>query len=132
MAWLLIALVVGVVVLTLICTSSIEEIWVFGYAMFVTVGLFLLAIGLPMYSEKAQTVKESTEVYEVCRYSNNEYFQANTAGNSITIRVKTNNGVKEKTFNREIVTLVDSSSSTVTVNYKEKEKCYKINHDRST
>lgn len=122
MVWLLIALVVGAVVLTLICTSSIEEIWVFGYAIFVTVGLFLLAIGLPMYSEKAQTVKESTEVYEVCRYSNNEYFQANTAGNSITIRVKTNNGVKEKTFNREIITFVDANSSTATVNYKKKEK----------
>lgn len=123
MAWLLIALVVGVVVLTLIFTSSIEEIWLFGYVIFVVAAeILLLGIGLPMYSEKAQVVKESTEVYEVCRYSNNEYFQANTSGNSITIRVKTNNGVKEKTFDREIITLVDSSSSTVTVNYKKKEK----------
>ena len=85
-------------------------------------GAILLSIGLPIYSEKVQTVKESTEVYEVCRYSDNEYFQANTAGNSITIRVKTNNGVKEKTFNRKIVTFVDFNSSTATVNYKEKEK----------
>ena len=86
------------------------------------VEIFILSIGLPIYSEKAQTVKESTEVYEVCRYSDNEYFQANTAGNSITVRVKTNNGVKEKTFNRKIVTFVDANSSTATVNYKKKEK----------
>ena len=122
MVWLLIALVVGAVVLTLIFTSSIEDIWLLGYAAFIAVAAFLLAIGVPIYSEKAQTVKESTEVYEVCRYSDNEYFQANTAGNSITIRVKTNNGVKEKTFNRKIVTFVDANSSTATVNYKKKEK----------
>ena len=122
MTWLLIALVVGVVVLTLICTSSIEEIWIFGYAIFVIAEVLLLSIGLPIYSEKVQTVKESTEVYEVCRYSDNEYFQANTSGNSITIRVKTNNGIKEKTFNRDIVTFVDANSSTATVNYKKKEK----------
>ena len=127
MAWLLIALVVGAVVLTLIFTSSIEDIWLLGYAVFgmvgiVMVGMVLLSIGLPIYSEKAQTAKESTEVYEVCKYSDNEYFQANTAGNSITIRVKTNNGVKEKTFNRKIVTFVDANSSTATVNYKKKEK----------
>ena len=122
MAWLLIALIIGVVVFTLVCTSSIEEIWVFGYAIFIIAEVLLLSIGLPIYSEKVQTVKESTEVYEVCRYSNNEYFQANTAGNSITIRVKTNNGVKEKTFNRKIVTFVDDNSSTATVNYKKKEK----------
>lgn len=122
MAWLLIALVVGAVVLTLIFTSSIEETWLLGYAAFIAVAAFILAIGVPIYSEKAQAVKESTEVYEVCRYSDNEYFQANTAGNSITIRVKTNNGVKEKTFNRKIVTFVDANSSTATVNYKKKEK----------
>ena len=122
MVWLLIALVVGAVVLTLIFTSSIEETWLLGYAAFIAVAAFILAIGVPIYSEKAQAVKESTEVYEVCRYSDNEYFQANTAGNSITIRVKTNNGVKEKTFNRKIVTFVDANSSTATVNYKKKEK----------
>lgn len=122
MVWLLIALVVGAVVLTLIFTSSIEETWLLGYAAFIAVAAFILAIGVPIYSEKAQAVKESTEVYEVCRYSDNEYFQANTAGNSITIRVKTNNGVKEKTFNRKIVTFVDVNSSTATVNYKKKEK----------
>lgn len=122
MAWLLIALVVGAVVLTLIFTSSIEETWLLGYAAFIAVAAFILSIGVPIYSEKAQAVKESTEVYEVCRYSDNEYFQANTAGNSITIRVKTNNGVKEKTFNRKIVTFVDANSSTATVNYKKKEK----------
>lgn len=118
----MIALVVGAVVLTLIFTSSIEDIWLLGYAAFIAVAAFILAIGVPIYSEKAQAVKESTEVYEVCRYSDNEYFQANTAGNSITIRVKTNNGVKEKTFNRKIVTFVDANSSTATVNYKKKEK----------
>lgn len=122
MLWLLIELVLGAVVLTLIFTSSIDEIWVLGYAAFIMTGAILLVIGLPIYSEKVQTVKESTEVYEVCRYSDNEYFQANTAGNSITIRVKTNNGVKEKTFNRKIVTFVDDNSLTATVNYKEKEK----------
>ena len=122
MVWLLIALVVGAVVLTLIFTSSIEETWLLGYAAFIAVAAFILAIGVPIYSEKAQAVKESTEVYEVCRYSDNEYFQANTAGNSITIRVKTNKGVKEKTFNRKIVTFVDANSSTATVNYKKKEK----------
>lgn len=122
MVWFLIGLVVVVIVLTLIFTSSIEEIWLLVCAGFVMVGMVLLSIGLPIYSEKAQTVKESTEVYEVCRYSDNEYFQANTAGNSITIRVKTNNGVKEKTFNRKIVTFVDANSSTATVNYKKKEK----------
>lgn len=122
MVWLLIALVVGAVVLTLIFTSSIEETWLLGYAAFIAVAAFILAIGVPIYSEKAQAVKESTEIYEVCRYSDNEYFQANTAGNSITIRVKTNNGVKEKTFNRKIVTFVDANSSTATVNYKKKEK----------
>ena len=94
--------------------------------VFVYIGLmsvFIIAIvTTSSYFNKHQTVKESTEVYEVCRYSDNEYFQANTAGNSITIRVKTNNGVKEKTFNRKIVTFVDSNSSTATVNYKEKEK----------
>lgn len=94
--------------------------------VFVYIGLmsvFIIAIvTTSSYFNKHQTVKESTEVYEVCRYSDNEYFQANTAGNSITIRVKTNNGVKEKTFNRKIVTFVDSNSSTATVNYKKKEK----------
>ena len=94
--------------------------------VFVYIGLmsvFIIAIvTTSSYFNKHQTVKESTEVYEVCRCSDNEYFQANTAGNSITIRVKTNNGVKEKTFNRKIVTFVDSNSSTATVNYKEKEK----------
>lgn len=94
--------------------------------VFVYIGLmsvFIIAIvTTSSYFNKHQTVKESTEVYEVCRYSDNEYFQANTAGNSITIRVKTNNGVKEKTFNRKIVTFVDANSSTATVNYKEKEK----------
>lgn len=122
MVWFLIGLVVVVIVLTLIFTSSIEEIWLLVCAGFVVVGMFLLSIGVPIYSEKAQTAKESTEVYEVCKYSDNEYFQANTAGNSITIRVKTNNGVKEKTFNRKIVTFVDANSSTATVNYKKKEK----------
>lgn len=106
----------------MIFTSSIDEIWVLGYAAFIMIGAILLVIGLPIYSEKVQTAKESTEVYEVCKYSDNEYFQANTAGNSITIRVKTNNGVKEKTFNRKIVTFVDDNSLTATVNYKEKEK----------
>lgn len=76
MVWLLIALVVGAVVLTLIFTSSIEETWLLGYAAFIEVAAFILAIGVPIYSEKAQAVKESTEVYEVCRYSDNEYFQA--------------------------------------------------------
>ena len=94
--------------------------------VFVYIGLmsvFIIAIvTTSSYFNKHQTVKESTEVYEVCRCSDNEYFQENTAGNSITIRVKTNNGVKEKTFNRKIVTFVDSNSSTATVNYKEKEK----------
>lgn len=62
MAWLLIGLVVGVVALTLIFTSSIEEIWVLGYAAFVMVGAILLSIGVPIYSEKVQTVKESGTV----------------------------------------------------------------------
>ena len=95
-------------------------------SIFVYIGLtsvFVIAIiTTSSYFNKHQTVKKSTEVYEVCRYSDNEYFQANTAGNSITIRVKANNGVKEKMFDREIVTFVDSNSSTATVNYKKKEK----------
>lgn len=95
-------------------------------SIFVYIGLtsvFVIAIiTTSSYFNKHQTVKKSTEVYEVCRYSNNEYFQANTSGNSITIRVKTNNGVKEKMFDKEIVTFVDSNSSTATVNYKKKEK----------
>ena len=94
--------------------------------VFVYIGLmsvFIIAIvTTSSYFNKHQTVKESTEVYEVCRYSDNEYFQANTAGNSITIRVKTNNGVKEKTFNRKIVTFVDANSSTATVNYHDQRK----------
>ena len=65
MLWLLIELVLGAVVLTLIFTSSIDEIWVLGYAAFIMTGAILLVIGLPIYSEKVKTVKESTEVYEV-------------------------------------------------------------------
>lgn len=86
----------------MIFTSSIDEIWVLGYAAFIMTGAILLVIGLPIYSEKVQTVKESTEVYEVCRYSDNEYFQANTAGNSITIRVKTKLDLERETeYNTE-------------------------------
>lgn len=44
MVWLLIALVVGAVVLTLIFTSSIEETWLLGYAAFIAVAAFILAI----------------------------------------------------------------------------------------
>ena len=70
MAWLLIGLVVWVVVLTLIHASSIEDIWalwVLGYLVFVVVGMFLLSIGVPIYSEKLRLRKNQRKYM---RYAN--------------------------------------------------------------
>ena len=119
MVWVIITVVLCIVFFVL---GDIDPIWMYVGGMLIFCVLLAALLGTSAYSKNNQDVTELTEVYEVCRNSDNNYFQANTAGNSITIRVKTNNGVKEKTFNREIVTFVDANSSTATVNYKKKEK----------
>lgn len=119
MVWVIITVVLCIVFFVL---GDIDPIWMYVGGMLIFCVLLAALLGTSAYSKNNQDVTELTEVYEVCRNSDNNYFQANTAGNSITIRVKTNNGIKEKTFDREIVTFVDANSSTATVNYKKKEK----------
>ena len=129
MVWLLIALVVGAVVLTLIFTSSIEEIWLLGYGAFVMVEIFILSIGLPIvngFDIIPQKVSKTTQTYELKEYSNNTYYVSNTSENSITVLIKdVENGFHEETFKRNKVVFEEADTPKLTVEYQKKKK-YKL------